>query len=78
MKNQEDIKFIQSMQTGRVASFGVHDQSLTSQIKRKESRTVKQREAASETVQLADSPDEDANTEELAIPGSLREKHIIE
>ena len=79
MKSQEDVKFLQSMKTDRVASFGVHDQALASQIKRKESRALKQRqfqtkaeeerERANETVQLADSEssqDEDDSNKDFA------------
>lgn len=82
MKNQEDIEFLKSMKTDRIASFGVHDQALSSQIQRKELRVHKQRqfqekaekerELAVETVRLLDSEssqDEDNNDEVLAIPG---------
>jgi len=81
MKNKEDIQFLQSMKTDRVASFGVLDQALASQIKRKQSRTLKQREfqeqaeketdLAYQTVELADSEssqDEEDPGEDLVTP----------
>jgi hypothetical protein len=87
MKSQEDIKFLMSMKTDRVASFGVHDKALASQIKRKESRTQKHKqykekaekeiEVASQTVQLTDSEsgsDEDVNADDLAIASTSQAK----
>ena len=40
--NQEVYQFIQSIQTDRVVLLGVHDQALASQIKHKETITLKQ------------------------------------
>lgn len=36
MKNQEDLSFLQSMKTDRMAAFGSYDKSLKEKIKRKE------------------------------------------
>jgi len=44
MKNKEDIEFLQSMKTDRVASFGSHDRKLASQLKCKEVRIKKKDE----------------------------------
>jgi hypothetical protein len=87
MTNQEDIKFLQSMKTDRVASFGVHDKARALQIKRKESRALRQRkfqendekdrEIASDTLQLADSEssqDEDDNSKDLVTPAPSQGK----
>ena len=71
------------MQTDRLASFGVHDQELASQIKHKESRTLKQRkfqekaekerEIGSEIVQLADSE----NSSDDSIPDHILMKQRL-
>ena len=44
MNNKEDLEFLQSMKTDRVASFGSHDRKLALQLKRKEARAKKQEE----------------------------------
>jgi len=42
IKNEEDLKFLQSMKTDRAASFGSWDKKLASQLQRKEARVKKQ------------------------------------
>jgi len=87
MKNSEDIKFLHSMKTDRIASFGVFHQALASQVKRKQTRLLKQtkrqekaekeKEVCETTVQLADSDssqDEDDNSDNFVIP-SQRKSH---
>ena len=56
MKNKEDIEFLQSMKTDRVASFGSHDRKLASQLKRKEARIKKQEARRMKTEEEGKSP----------------------
>jgi len=42
IKNEEDLEFLQSMKTDRVASFGSHDRKLASQWKRKQAKIKKE------------------------------------
>lgn len=69
MKNQDDIKFLQSMKTDRVASFGCYDQAHAAQVNRRQVRelrqvkfkekTDKKREIEMSIAQLASSSEEE-------------------
>ena len=87
MKHQEDINFLRSMKTDRIASFGVFDQALALQIQRRESRQQRQkeyrkkaeidRELVSTTATMTDSEtsgDESSMDQELVIPDSSQRK----
>ena len=86
IKNSEDLKFLYSMKTYRIPSFGVFDQALSSQVKRMQARFLKEKkseenakqEVRGKTVQLADSyssQEEDKGSEHFISPTQKKTPH---
>lgn len=83
IKNAEDQEFLQSMKTGRIATFGSHDKKLAQQLQRRQERVAKEKlrrlkakeamESSSSKIHQDSSEDSTAEEEEYVPPHSLHQ-----